>query len=387
MQEFRSADWYRVAAVRPKLADHIQARRQTFRAQVWYVLFDSLTQRTHRLTPQAWHVVARMDGKHTVEDLWQASLSALGEDAAPQSELVGLLAQLHAADALVSDTMPDLDELIRRRDKHRAQLWKRNLTNPLSIRVRLFDPDELLNCSQSLWRWVFTPVGLVMWLMVMLPAGIATLMYWTDLVNNPADQLLSASSLLTMLLVYPVVKLLHEFAHACAAKAFGAEVHDMGLMFLVFMPLPYVDASGSAVFASKWQRAVVAAAGMMMELLLGALAIGLWLLVEPGVTRSVLFSVMVIGGVSTLLFTAIRCCGSMATTSCAMSSRFPTSRSAAPTTGNGLFGTMSLASRAQPLRTQHRVNCAGFWPMRRCPWLTGLPSPSASRSTSDKTLR
>lgn len=302
MQEFRSADWYRVAAVRPKLADHIQARRQTFRAQVWYVLFDSLTQRTHRLTPQAWHVVARMDGKHTVEDLWQASLSALGEDAAPQSELVGLLAQLHAADALVSDTMPDLDELIRRRDKHRAQLWKRNLTNPLSIRVRLFDPDELLNCSQSLWRWVFTPVGLVMWLMVMLPAGIATLMYWTDLVNNPADQLLSASSLLTMLLVYPVVKLLHEFAHACAAKAFGAEVHDMGLMFLVFMPLPYVDASGSAAFASKWQRAVVAAAGMMMELLLGALAIGLWLLVEPGVTRSVLFSVMVIGGVSTLLF-------------------------------------------------------------------------------------
>ena len=68
MQEFRSADWYRIAGVRIRLADHIQARRQTFRAQVWYVLFDSLTQRTHRLTPQAWHVVARMDGKR-----WAAS--------------------------------------------------------------------------------------------------------------------------------------------------------------------------------------------------------------------------------------------------------------------------------------------------------------------------
>ena len=302
MQEFRSADWYRIAGVRPKLADHIQTRRQTFRAQVWYVLFDSLTQRTHRLTPQAWHVVARMDGVHTVEDLWQASLEALGADAAPQSELVQLLAQLHAADALISDTMPDLDELIHRRDKRRAQVWKRNLTNPLSIRFRLFDPDGLLSRTQSLWQWVFRPAGLVIWLLVMLPAGIAALMHWPDLVNNSADQLLSASSLLTMLLVYPVIKLLHEFAHACAAKAFGAEVHDMGVMFLVFMPLPYVDASGSAAFASKWQRALVAAAGMMMELLLGALALGLWLLVEPGFTRSVLLSVMVIGGVSTLLF-------------------------------------------------------------------------------------
>ena len=90
-----------------------------FRAQVWYVLYDSLTQKTHRLTPQAWHVVARMDGQRTVQDLWQASLDSLGEDAAPQSELVQLLAQLHAADALVSDAMPDLDELIKRRDKRR----------------------------------------------------------------------------------------------------------------------------------------------------------------------------------------------------------------------------------------------------------------------------
>jgi putative peptide zinc metalloprotease protein len=216
--------------------------------------------------------------------------------------LVQLLAQLHAADALISDAMPDLDELIERRDKRRAQVWKKNLTNPLSIRFRILDPDRLLSRTQPLWSWVFTPIGWIIWLSLMLPAGVAALIHWPELTNNSVDQLLSASSLLTMLLVYPVVKLLHEFAHACAAKAFGAEVHDMGVMFLVFMPVPYVDASGSAAFASKWRRAVVAAAGMMMELLLGALALGLWLLIEPGFARSVLFSVMVIGGVSTLLF-------------------------------------------------------------------------------------
>jgi putative peptide zinc metalloprotease protein len=73
-------------------------------------------------------------------------------------------------------------------------------------------------------------------------------------------------------------------------------------MFLVFAPVPYVDASGSSAFADKRQRALVAAAGMLTELFLAALALQVWLAVEPGMVRSLAFSVMVIGGVSTLLF-------------------------------------------------------------------------------------
>jgi putative peptide zinc metalloprotease protein len=41
---------------------------------------------------------------------------------------------------------------------------------------------------------------------------------------------------------------------------------------------------------------------MLMELLLAALALYVWLAVEPGLVRSMAFSVMVVGGVSTLLF-------------------------------------------------------------------------------------
>ena len=31
-QDFRSANWYRVAAVRPRLAPHVQAQRQRYQA-------------------------------------------------------------------------------------------------------------------------------------------------------------------------------------------------------------------------------------------------------------------------------------------------------------------------------------------------------------------
>ena len=39
--------------------------------------------------------------------------------------------------------------------------------------------------------------------------------------------------------------LLHELGHATATRARGGEVHDMGIMLLVLMPVPYVDASAA----------------------------------------------------------------------------------------------------------------------------------------------
>lgn len=301
-QEFHSTNWYRVAGVRPRLAPELRVQRQTWRGKVWYVLFDPLNQRTHRLTPQAWFLVSRMDGTQTVEHLWTAAFEALGEQAPPQDEVIQMLAQLHEADALASDTLPDLEDLVRRRNRTRRQHWKRSLANPLSIRLRLWDPDAFLLRTLPLVRWLFAPLGALLWLSVVLPAAVLAWMHWGEVSGNASDALLSAGSLLTMAVVYPGVKLLHEMAHAYAARKGGAEVHDMGLMFLVFVPVPYVDASGSSAFARKTERALVAGAGMLTELALAALALFVWLSVEPGMVRSLAFSVMLLAGASTLLF-------------------------------------------------------------------------------------
>jgi putative peptide zinc metalloprotease protein len=127
-----------------------------------------------------------------------------------------------------------------------------------------------------------------------------------------ADRVLGLENLILLGLTYPVVKLCHELGHAYAVKRGGGEVHELGLMFLVFAPVPYVDASASTVFRSKWQRMGVAAAGMLVELFLAALALFVWLAAEPGITRSIAYNVMLIGGASTLLFNGnplVRCDG------------------------------------------------------------------------------
>ena len=98
------------------------------------------------------------------------------------------------------------------------------------------------------------------------------------------------------------MKILHEFGHAYTTKHWGGEVREVGLMFLLFIPVPYVDASQSSAFDSKWQRAAVGAAGILVELTLSAVALIFWLNAEPGLARAFAFNVMLIGSVSTLLF-------------------------------------------------------------------------------------
>jgi putative peptide zinc metalloprotease protein len=98
------------------------------------------------------------------------------------------------------------------------------------------------------------------------------------------------------------LKALHELGHAFAVKHHGGEVHEMGILFLVFVPLPYVDASAAAAFADKWKRVAVGAAGIGVELVASALALFVWLAVEPGALRSLAHAVLWVGGASTLLF-------------------------------------------------------------------------------------
>ena len=104
------------------------------------------------------------------------------------------------------------------------------------------------------------------------------------------------SALLALWFAYPVVKALHELGHAMAVKRWGGEVHETGILFMVFMPVPYVDATASSVFPEKRRRMIVAAAGIGVELFLAALALFVWVAVEPGIVRQTAYAVMLVGG-------------------------------------------------------------------------------------------
>lgn len=297
-----SPSWYRVADLRPRLRGHTEVHRHDYRDEVWYVLQDYLSGKFHRFSEGANQVIGLMDGQRTVEQIWQLAAEELGDDSPTQEDMIRLLAQLHSADVLQSEVPPSSVELFDRyRRQERARI-KQKIWSPLALRFSLFDPERFL--TRYLWmvRPLFGPAGFLLWLGVVLAGVVLAGMHWSELTNDVVDRVLAPQNLLLLWLVYPLVKAVHELGHAFATKVWGGEVHEIGIMLLVFMPVPYVDASAASAFRQKHRRMVVGAIGIMVELFLAAVALFVWLNAEYGTVRAIAYNVMLIGGVSTLFF-------------------------------------------------------------------------------------
>ena len=297
-----SSLWYRVAELRPLLVARARLHRHRYRGRVWYLLQDPASNRVHRFTPAARLVIAAMDGQRTVQDIWQLAGRRLGDDVPTQDELIRLLGQLHAADLLMTDVAPDALELFDRGRRDTRARRRRSWVNPMAIRIPLWDPGRFLDRFGGLWRLLWGRPGALAWLLVVLPAAILLPSQWAGLTHNLSDRVLQADNLVLLGLLFPLIKAAHELGHATADHAAGGEVHDMGLMVLVLMPIPYVDATSANALRSRWARMRIGAAGMLVELFIAALAFYVWMLVEPGLLRAACFDVMLVAGVSTLIF-------------------------------------------------------------------------------------
>ncbi|RYH07325.1 efflux RND transporter periplasmic adaptor subunit [Tropicimonas sp. IMCC6043] len=301
-RSWSSGSWYRVSGFRPRLRGHARIYRHRYRGELWYVLQDRASGRFHRFTPDAYRLIAMMDGTRTLEEIWEDACTHLRIDAVTQEELVRLVGQLYSADVLQGDVPPDIAELSDRGRRIRRQKVLRSVLNPLALRMPLLDPDDFLEATMPLVRPLFSWSGVLFYFSVVIYGVVLVALNWGPLTENVVDRVLATENLVLILIAYPAVKALHELGHAWTLKRWGGSVHEIGIMLLVFMPVPYVDASDSIAFREKWRRALVGAAGILVEIFLAALAMIVWANAEEGIVRAFAFNVMLIGGVSTLLF-------------------------------------------------------------------------------------
>ncbi len=243
-----------------------------------------------------------MDGKRTVDNIWDAVIRQLGDAAPDQEETIQLLGQLHANNLLQCDIPPDDIELFDRHRQKKQTRLKHRFYAPLAIRIPVIDPQRFLDRWQHLARPLFTRTFLYIWLAVMAVAVMLAGQHWTAISSDVVNRVLSPQNLLMLWITYPLVKVLHEFGHAFATRVWGGEVHEMGVMLLALMPIPYVDASAATAFEDKGKRMVVGAAGLFVELFLAALALFVWINVESGIVSAICYNIMLIGSVSTLFF-------------------------------------------------------------------------------------
>ena len=302
MSSLFSSTWYRSAGVVPRLRSQARIFRHVYRGEVWHVVQDLASGKFLRLNPTAYRIVSLLDGLRTLDEVWRIACELL-EDAAPsQDEVLQLMHQLHQTNLLATDRAPDLAELEERTVRSRKNRIKQYIANPMALRIPLIDPDRFLTRLVGLLpRWLWS-VMLMAWFALMAMGISLAALHWDELTNDLARLVFTQEYILTLILVFPVLKAIHELGHGIAIKLFGGQCHEMGVMMLVFMPIPYVDASHASAFLGKYQRILVGAAGMMIELAVASVALWMWTLAEPGLFRVVLHDIVILAGVVTLLF-------------------------------------------------------------------------------------
>ena len=297
--------WYRVADLRARLRPSAQISRQHYRGERWYVVRDPAGNQYHRLSSAAYRFVGLLDGSRTVAEAWETAGGVLADDAPTQPEVVQILSQLHAANLLEANITADAGVLLRRHKQMMKRRLQGRFMNVLFPRIPLWDLDKFLVRWMPVMRGLFlNKFGIFLWLGMVI-AAIATITPEWGRLKTAAGNAIEPGNWPFLWATFVLIKLIHELGHAFTCRRFGGEVHELGIMFLVFVPAPYVDASSAWSLPSKWQRILVGAGGMIFELFVAAVCAFIWTYTDPAsLTSKLAYNTMFIASVTTILFNA-----------------------------------------------------------------------------------
>lgn len=293
--------WYRVRGLKLNLMPSVELIRQRYRGEFWYVVCDKFGHRFFRIREVTYKFICYLDGFNNVEEAWEKALNENPAEAPGQGDVIQVLSQLYSNGLLKSQKSVNIEFLLAAQDKQKAKQRKQLFSSLLFLKIPLWNPDPFLRKSIHLFSWCFKPFGFLIWL-IFLSIGISALFAEWGRFSDAANSILSLSNLPYLYLSIIFTKALHEFGHAYACRRYHCEVPQMGIMFLVFNPLPFVDVSASYALSQKYKRAVVGIAGVVVEFFLASVALIIWANIADGALARICYNIVITASVSTILF-------------------------------------------------------------------------------------
>lgn len=281
-------------------------QRMEFQGVAHFLVKDAVGLTYHSLRADQYRVFGMLNGQRSLEEIRDTLVSEFPSLAPTLSDTQQLVVDLHQKGLAYGIRTGQAGPRIgQRRRKRRKQIWSA-LTNILSLRLPGWDPDRTLARMLPWTRWMFHPVTACL-------AGLFVLSSWLLLAVHfhqfqsrlPAfNQFFGWPNLIFLWFTLAGAKVIHEFGHGLSCKAFGSECHEMGVMLLVGSPCLYCDVSDSWMLKNKWKRILIGGAGMIIEVVLSAIAVFAWWLTEPGLFHYLCLNLFFVTSVTTVIFNA-----------------------------------------------------------------------------------
>jgi putative peptide zinc metalloprotease protein len=278
---------------------------QLFYGQLCFVIKDPVTLRYYRMQPVEHFLITQLDGHRTARDLLAILQQQFPEGMLTVQEVLRFVGMLHESHLLVGEGLGHAEWLTKRRSAAKRRRFLELAQNFLFIKLPMFHPDRVLNhLEKTIGRLIFRKATGIIAVSLVLMALWNVLLNMDRFARLPYS-LLSWQNLLILYCVFIVTKIFHEFGHGMAAKHFGGEVSSMGVMIFIVTPSFYCDTSDAWMIPSRAARLWINAGGIVVELVIAALASFVWLNTpDDGLLNQVALNTMISCSVATLFFNA-----------------------------------------------------------------------------------
>lgn len=290
-----------LSSVRPRLIDDLVIIPQHYGDRTLFHIEVKSKSKFYRVGEAEYTFISLLDGRTTIAGAVTEAARVLGPDALSEQEGFSVCRWLieRGMIDMGEDNMSEPIDL-----DGSAQLRKlTTLLNPLFIKKKLGNPDRLLQVLHEWFGWVYSPAGIIVWLVVCLSA-IGSLIGNAEQFHSAPEGLLAQSNWIWLGLSWAILKVVHEIGHGLAAKRYGGKVPEAGLAFVLLIPMAYVDVTSSYRFPSRWHRIHTAIGGMYVELFIAAVAALIYPHIDSDEVRNQLYNVMFTASFSTILFNA-----------------------------------------------------------------------------------
>lgn len=259
-----------------------------------YVIEDPLRNIFYKIGAREYRFLCRLDSLQHRRQVSESEISK--EEATAILQWLSSKQLLQKQNPVLMQGIEDAEQ----QSKKKSLLARMNL---ISFRIPLGNPDPFLDHYNRYLGWLAGPLFFVLWLLTGFLA-LALLLSNGSRFLAQGTGFFSPLNLLILSVIWIILKFFHELSHAVTCKRYGGGVYECGVLFILFIPLTYVNATSSWSFPSRWQRIHVGVAGMYIELFVAWIAILYWVSHLGTVGGMLAHNTILIAGISSLLFNA-----------------------------------------------------------------------------------
>jgi len=262
----------------------------------------------YRFQKPNWELAKLFDGNRSYEEI--ARLYSAQHGWEYSAEEVREFAAALEGDEFWHKTPQEKNALLMQKDaqkRRKALRAKKSKWGDLAeIAFPAVNPDRFLtwfhNRTSFVYTWWFTLFSFVLFGIM----AAITIEYWGDIGRDTLHFFNFSQKTWADVGIFYVLALVagcwHEIGHGHACKHYGGRVPAMGFLLIYLAPAFYTDTTEGGIMGSRYQRMVIALAGVWAELYICAAATIIWWMSPPDtMLHSVAYMMMLLTGIAAVL--------------------------------------------------------------------------------------